>query len=244
MSRAYSVLRTQVNRPGATAIDAEGARLEAGERRRRGHPRTVSAAPRPRAAPPLSPEGSRRGGVSDLCVGGEPSAEASGASTFRSPLTWTRNVAKALMRTRGGGRGKRSCGPPVRDLRSVPSWVPNGACDGRRDRGSRRPQRLLNRYQRPGPPRSARPPPRSREGRQDRPPVCPHPHAIHGLHRRIDRRGTSAQGAHIRWRVRWRNHRELHSEPLGSRGTLTLIGRVLHDPGAWSGIWIAYRLFL
>jgi hypothetical protein len=50
-----------------------------------------------------------------------------------------------------------------------------------------------------------------------------------GLYRRIDRRGTGAQGAHIHWRVRWGDHRELHSEPLGSRTTLALIGRVLHD---------------
>jgi hypothetical protein len=56
-------------------------------------------------------------------------------------------------------------------------------------------------------------------------------HAIRGLNRRIDRKGTGAQGADICWRVRWGDHRELHSEPLGRRATLALIDRVLHDRG-------------
>ena len=44
-------------------------------------------------------ESGRRGGVSDLGGGGQPTAEASAASASRSPLARTRNVARWVVRS-------------------------------------------------------------------------------------------------------------------------------------------------
>ena len=70
--------------------------------------RTISAAAHPRAARPLSFESGRRGGVSDLGGGGQPTAETSAASASRSHFASTRNVATAIVGARTIGRRKRS----------------------------------------------------------------------------------------------------------------------------------------
>jgi hypothetical protein len=61
---------------------------------------TIWAAPHPRAGRPLLFESGGPGGVSDLGGGEQPTAEASAASTSRSPSARTRNVALCARRPR------------------------------------------------------------------------------------------------------------------------------------------------
>ena len=83
--------------------------------------RTISAAPHPRAARPLWSERGRRGPVSDLGGGGQPTAQASAASASRSPLARTRNVANAIAQPDRTDRRKRSCSAADAHSRSVQS---------------------------------------------------------------------------------------------------------------------------